>query len=565
MALNDRRDFLKLCLSAAPALALSRRAMAQVAIIGQAHTAPSPQLRRFVDPLPIPRTLEPHRRRHGKLSYRVRMVEFERRLHSDLPPARLWGYEGEYPGPVFEARCGIPVSVKWENHLPLQHLFAIDQRLHACAPPTPAVRVVPHLHGARADSRSDGLPENWFTPGHSVVYHYPNQQNAATLWYHDHAGGIERLNLYAGMAGFYLLRDDRELAMHLPDGDYEIPLLLQDRRVDANGQLVYQPTFADGTLPAPGAWAPQLFGDLPVINGAIYPFLEVEPRRYRLRVLNGANGRFFNVYMNLAKKPTDIPRLVTFHQVGSDGGLLADPVPMQHLLLGPAERADLIVDFTGLEGQTVTVSNNAKSPFPGWDLINPLYAPLPELMQFRVTRPLAPGAKSFSMPPPISVPRLDPAQAVCTRTFVLTEDTDKQGRSLRMMIDGKMYDEPTTEFPVLGSIEKWRFINTTDDAHPMHLHLVQFQIVERQGYDHASFLLYNKLVMRGFARKPAPNEMGWKDTAILNPGEVLTILVPFLGFTGKYVYHCHIAEHADNDMMRPFVVVAPGKKETSDA
>lgn len=565
MVFNSRRDFLKFCLSAAPALAFSRRAaLSQAAIIGQAQTPPSPRVRPYIDPLPVPRRLEPLKKRHDRLLYRVRMVEFEKRLHSDLPPTRLWGYEGEYPGPLLEARCGVPVSVQWQNDLPVQHLFAIDPRLHGCVPPAPAVRAVPHLHGARTDSRSDGLPENWFVPGHSVVYRYPNRQEAATLWYHDHAGGIERLNLYAGMAGFYLLRDERELGMNLPSGDYEIPLLLQDRMVDAQGQLVYQPTFADGTLPAPGAWGPQLFGDLPVVNGVVSPYCEVEPRRYRLRLLNGANGRFFNLYMNLAKSPTDIPRLVPFHQIGSDGGLLAAPVPLQHLLLGPAERADVIVDFTGHEGNTVTLSNNARAPFPGWDVVGSLYPALQELMQFRVTLPLASGAKTFSMPPAVSVPRLQVAQAVRSRDFVLTEDMDKQGRSLRMVIDGKMYDDPTTEFPVLGSIEKWRFINTTDDAHPMHLHLVQFQIVERQGYDFGDFLLHKRLTLHGTPRPPAANEAGWKDTAILNPGEVLTILVPFLGFTGKYVFHCHIAEHADNDMMRPFVVVAPGKSETSD-
>lgn len=565
MTSKNRRDFVKLCLASAPALAFSRRACGALqAATKNLAVVSSPPLQPFIDSLPLPRLLQPQKKRHGTLFYRVRMVEFQQRLHSQLPPTRLWGYEGEYPGPLIEARCGNPVSVKWQNHLPTRHLFAIDPRLHACAPPSPAVRTVPHLHGARADSRSDGLPENWYTRGHSVVYHYPNQQDAATLWYHDHAGGIERLNLYAGLAGFYFLRDDREPGMNLPSGDYEIPLMLQDRTVDAHGQLVYQPTFDDGSLPPPGAWGPQLFGDLPVVNGAISPFLEVEPRRYRLRVVNAANSRFFNLFMNLGKSPTDIPALVTLHQIGSDGGFLAAPVPLQHLLLGPAERADLIVDFTGLEGRTVTLSNNAKSPYPGWAAIQPAYPPLLELMQFRVTRPLAPGAKAFNMPPPMSVPRLDPAQAARTRDFVLTDEMDSKGRSLRMLINGKMYDEPTTEFPVLGSMEKWRFINTTEDAHPMHLHLVQFQILEREGYDYASWLLHGRLLLNGQPRRPAPNEAGWKDTAILNPGEVLTILVPFEGFTGKYVFHCHIAEHADNDMMRPFVVVAPGKIETSD-
>ena len=156
--------------------------------------------------------------------------------------------------------------------------------------------------------------------------------------------------------------------MNLPSGDYEIPLLLQDRTLDEQGQLVYAPTNEDGQKLPPGVWGPEFFGDLPVVNGAIYPYLEVEPRRYRLRVLNGANSRFFNLFFNLAKQPTDIPSLVTFHQIGTDGGFLPNPVALNKVLLGPAERADLIVDFSGLEGRIVTLSNNAPAPFPGWDM-----------------------------------------------------------------------------------------------------------------------------------------------------------------------------------------------------
>ena len=515
------------------------------------------QLAKFIDPLPIPRRMEPHGKRGDAVLYRVCMVEFERRMHSQLGPAKLWGYEGECPGPIFEARCGVPVEVEWRNELPTQHLFPVDAHIHGCMPPIPAVRTVPHLHGSRTDSVSDGLPENWFTPGHSAVYHYPNQQRAATLWYHDHTGGITRLNLYAGLSGFYFLRDAWEFRANLPSGDYEIPLMLQDRTFNDLGRLVYAPTQDDGNNLPPGVWGPQFFGELPVVNGAVYPFLEVEPRRYRLRVLNAANSRFFNLYLNLAKSPTDVPSLVSFHQVGSDGGLLAAPAELQRLLLGPAERADLIVDFSRLEGRTVTLSNNAPSPYPGWDQLDPLHPPLLELMQFRVIRPLSRAAKVFDMPPPLPLPRLDPAQSVRTRDFVLTDKMDANGKSLGMLINGKGYDEPTTEFPKLGSVEKWRFINTTDDSHPMHLHLVQFQILERRGYDYGAFL-QGRLEFRGEPRPPAPNEAGWKDTAVINPGEVLTILVPFEGFAGKYVYHCHLAEHADNDMMRPFEVVAAG-------
>lgn len=555
MVTGNRRDFLRTLAASLPTLALgsTRRAEALQEMFRR-DWYQSPAVERFVDPLPIPQKIQPYKVRGTTAHYRVRMMEFRRALHSSLAPSRLWGYEGQWPGPVFEAMKGRRVEVEWHNDLPAQHLFGVDPNVHGCAPPTPAVRTVPHLHGSCTDSVSDGLPENWFTPGHSVVYRYPNEQNAATLWYHDHAGGITRLNVYAGLSGFYLLRDERELAMGLPSGDYEIPLSLQDRSVDRNGQVAYLPTQDDGTRVAAGLWGPQFFGDLAVANGVAFPHLEVEPRRYRFRVLNAANSRFFNLFLNLAKSPNDIPRLVGFHQIGSDGGLLAAPVALQHVLLAPAERADLILDFSGLEGKTVTLSNNAPAPYPGWDVLGTLHAPLMELMQFRVTRPLS-AAKAFSLPPAIPLARMDAKESVKTRDFVLTDVMDSKGHSLRMLIDGKGYHEPTTEFPVLGTQETWRFINTTDDAHPMHLHLVQFQILSRQGYDFGAFLLHKQLELVGVARPPAPNEAGWKDTAVLHPGEVLTLLVRFEGFTGKYVFHCHVAEHEDNDMMRPFEVV----------
>lgn len=558
MGSGDRRAFLKLCIASAPALAFSRAAGAFPSLSAVAESRPyrTPgTIDRFVDPLPLMRRLEPQGRHGGTLRCQMHMQEFRRPLHSQLPPATLWGYEGEYPGPIVEARQGQPIEMEWRNDLPPQHLFPIDPHIHGAMPPSPAVRTVPHLHGARTASASDGLPEKWFTPGHSVLYHYPNQQQAATLWYHDHALGITRLNVYAGLSGLYLLRDQQELSMNLPAGDYEIPLVLQDRTLDDQGQLVYAPTKEDGTKAPPGVWAPEFFGDLPVVNGAIYPFVEVEPRPYRLRVLNSANARFFRIYFNLARRVTDIPSLVAFHQIGSDGGFLAAPAPMNKLVLAPAERADLIVDFSGHEGRTITLANDAPSPYPGWATLAMEHAPLNELMQFRVTRPLAPNGRAFSLPAPVPLTRFDPAQAVAARDFVLSERVDAAGNTLGVLINSHGYDDPVTETPALGSLEKWRFINTTDDAHPMHLHLVQFQILERQGYDMAAYT-QGRLQLLGSPRPPAPNEAGWKDTAVVNPRDVLTLLVRFEGYTGRYVFHCHMLEHEDNDMMRPYEVVA---------
>jgi spore coat protein A len=564
---QKRRDFLKLCVACMPSLMFAHGANTG-AHLGPKGTLPQyrkpDSLDRYVDPLPVPKRLAPQRTGEDEVQYRVRMLEFTRQMHSQLPPTRLWGFEGQYPGPTIEALRGMPITVRWENNLPLRHIFDIDPHIHGAMPPTPAVRTVPHLHGARSTSESDGLPEKWFTPGQTARYHYPNSQPAATLWYHDHAVGITRLNVYAGLSGFFFLRDDEERAMELPSGDYEVPLLLQDRTLDEEGQLVYSPTHEDGVKLPPSVWGPEFFGELPVVNGSIYPYLEVEPRPYRLRMLNGANSRFFNLYFNLAKRPTDIPSLVPFDQIGTDGGFLPKPVPLNKVLLGPAERADVIIDFSGHEGKTITLSNNGAAPFPGWEMMVMHHPQLYELMQFRVTLPLSEKKKFVSMAPSSLFSKLDEAASIVTRDFILSERLDAQGRSLGVLINAKGYDDPVTEVVQLGTIEKWRFINTTDDAHPMHLHLVQFQILQRQGFDPAA-LLKGVLDLVGAPRPPATNEGGWKDTAIVNPRDVLSIIVRFEGYTGRYVFHCHMLEHEDNDMMRPFEVVSnnPGKQSQS--
>jgi spore coat protein A, manganese oxidase len=554
----SRRSFLKLGIRTAPAALFANRlsvgVRSNIARDALAYRTPA-TIDRYIDRLPLLNRLAPvETSAHGE-RFSVRMVELMHPFHSQIPPAHLWGYEGQYPGPTIEALRGRPIVVRWENRLPARHLFAVDSRIHGAMPPAPAVRTVPHLHGSRTRSLSDGLPERWFTPGAAAEYSYPNDQPAATLWYHDHAVGITRLNVYAGLSGFYLLRDDHERVLGLPSGKYEVPLLIQDRTLDDQGQLVYAPSFEDGSRPGAGAWAPEFFGDIAVVNGAIYPYLEVEPRAYRLRILNGANARFFNLFFNLAKSPTDVPSLQSFQQIGTDGGFLPRPVELKKLLLAPAERADVLVDFAHLEGRTVTLSNSAPAPYPGWEFSTAHHRQLYELMQFRVVAaPSAPTGQSITWAPPALLP-LDDSVSVITRDLVLTEKMDAQGRSLGVRINSKSYDDPVTEIVKLGSVEKWRFINATDDAHPMHLHLVQFHILHRQGYNPAAFA-GGTLQLVGNPRPPAANEAGWKDTAVVNPREVLTILVRFEGYAGRYVFHCHMLEHEDNDMMRPYEVVA---------
>jgi spore coat protein A, manganese oxidase len=547
MGSRDRRDFLKLGLQSIPSLLLARRqgfAGTPQNVARSSQKFDVPKLQRYIDPLPRLKRLAPAETRQGTDIYQISMSAFNRALHSELSPARLWGYEAQYPGPTIEAERGRPVEIHWQNHLPQQHLFQVDPKIHGAMPPAPVVRTVPHLHGARTQSESDGLPEKWFTPGNSVRYSYANDQP-----------GITRLNVYAGLSGFYLLREKAEETMNLPAGDYEIPILIQDRTIDQQGQLLYAPSFDDGKPLEPGVWGSEFFGQLPVVNGAIYPHLDVEPRPYRFRVLNGANSRFFNLFFNLAKSPTDIPALVDFHQIGTDGGFLPRSTQLNKVLLGPAERADLVVDFSGLEGKTLTLSNDAPAPYPGWEFSTAHHAQLYELMQIRVIVPLIDKKKNVDMAIPNSYIALNESEAVATRDFVLSEQMDMQGRSIGMLINDKGYDAPVTESVKLGTIEKWRFINATDDAHPMHLHLVQFQILHRQGFDIGAFRT-GKLQLLGVPRPPVANEAGRKDTAIVNPRDVLTILVRFDGYAGRYVFHCHMLEHEDNDMMRPYEVIA---------
>lgn len=557
MSFLSRRDLLQQVFAASSVLALDKCLAAQAPTGVRRELPDAALLLGFVDELTIPARLIPEQTHNGSAVYRVRMREGMHSMHSSLPPTRIWGYEGHYPGPTIEAFRGERVEVIWENHLPTNHLFKVDPHIHGAMPPTPEVRTVPHLHGARTSSESDGLPEKWFTPGKSVRYVYPNDQQAATLWYHDHAVGITRLNVYAGLCGLYLLRDANEKSLDLPTGEYEIPLIVQDRNLDDKGQLVYAPVNDDGIPLPPGVWGPEFLGRFPVVNGKICPYVNVEPRLYRLRVLNAANTRFFALRFNLAKRAVDIPSLVTFKQIGSDGGFLPKPADINSILLGPAERADLLVDFTALEVKTVTMMNNAPAPYPGWASLA-MHAPrLDELMQFRVVLPRKESkatSKTFNIGMTMPFNRFLEGDAIRSRDFLLVEHMDQNGRSLGVRINEKGYDDPVTETVKLGTLEKWRFINTTEDAHPMHLHLVQFQILHRQGFDAGEF---TKGILKpvGPLRPPSAGEAGWKDTAVVSPNDMLTLLIRFEAYTGRYVFHCHMLEHEDNDMMRPYVVI----------
>ncbi|PZE21875.1 multicopper oxidase family protein [Paenibacillus xerothermodurans] len=512
----------------------------------------------FVDRLPIPRVLKPVSQNRISTNYIVRMTEFRQKLHRDLPPTRLWGYEGKYPGPTIETHKNRLIKVLWLNKLPSRHLLPVDKTIHGANHGAPEVRTVVHVHDGVSPPDSDGHPEAWFTRGFKQtgpyfrrkISRYPNRQQATTLWYHDHALGITRLNVYAGLAGFYLLRDKHEKSLQLPKGKFEIPLLIQDRSFNKDGSLFYpkKPTPAPPKSPTPSI-VPEFFGDTILVNGKVWPFLEVQPRKYRLRLANGSNARFYTLSFTSGQP---------FIQIGTDGGLLPKPVLVKKLILGPAERADVIVDFSKYKGQTITLKNNARAPFPNGDPVDPKTTGL--VMQFRVTQPLKQKDNSRV---PVRLNRIAPLfphQASRVRNLPLVESTDRFGR-LMLLLDNKRWDDPITEKPRLNSVEVWNLINTTPDTHPIHLHLVHFQIVNRQPFDVAQFNANGKLMFTGPSRPPDPNEKGLKDTVRANPGEVTRIIARFGPFTGEYVWHCHILEHEDHEMMRP-MFISPNKTKS---
>ncbi len=538
----------------------------------------SATLTKFVDRLPIPPIAGPDRFEHGVLHYTVTMSEVRRQLHSQLPPTTLWGYNGIYPGPTFETRRDHPIAVTWLNDLPSNHRLPIDPTIHGAAPPTPEVRTVVHLHGAKVLPDSDGYPEAWFTNNFVLTgpafrrqtYQYPNDQAAATLWYHDHALGATRLNVYMGLAGFYLIRDDEERALNLPRRPYDIPLMIQDRLFDADGSLLYPvvDTGGDPDPSVPPIWIPEFFGDTVLVNGRVWPYLEVEPRRYRFRLLNASNARFWR--LTLAESdgfgaPTGQAG-PAFLQIGSDGGLLPAPVALTELLLAPAERMDVVIDFTDLAGKAFVLRNDAPAPYPGGDPSVPIPT---EVMLFKVSKPLR-GRDHSAVPPRlVDSPALDPAQAAAERNLVLTEmdSADPYGNPIMGLLGDQHWDDPVSEEPKAGTLEVWNLFNLTGDAHPIHVHLVQFQVLNRQALrTDADGNPLAEVDPQAPVLPPAANErLAWKDTVKTYPGFVTRIIARFElpkgtattpGERFRYVWHCHILEHEDNEMMRPYDVVA---------
>ncbi len=529
---------------------------------------------RYIDPLPVPARLQPDTGRYeGQDYYEIRMSEFQQEMHGQLPATTVWGFEGRTPGPLIEARRDRPVRIKWINDdLPRTHLLkdAIDPTLDNMAT-MPGVRTVIHLHGGHTLPQFDGLPNAWSTPGASQTgssfvegdFIYPNSQQSCMLWYHDHAMAITRLNVYAGLAGPYLIHDDVEDSLGLPAGDYEIPLVIQDRDFNDDGSLSY-PT--KGVTAEHPVWTPMFLGSIPLVNGKAYPYLEVEPRRYRLRLLNGSQARSYNLWFDIQGSAHGVD------VIGSDGGLLPAAVPAGKFLISPAERFDIIIDFSALPmGTVLTLKNDAPAPYPAGGGAQPQIG---ELMQIRVSRGLqsedtTTAAASLALP---ALPALSPTPGIASRVINLENIEGATGR-LQLQINNKLFRDPVEEQPRDGTTEIWEFVNLTEEAHPLHLHLTQFQILNRQPLDQINYWYAKEAWRAGQGPKPDPNQYvtgpavapppesaGWKDTALAMPSEILRIVAPFSLPDGaarpaSYVYHCHILEHEDNEMMRPFEVV----------
>lgn len=611
----------------------------------------------------------------------------------ELAPTTVWSYGSvnhpgtfNYPAFTIEAKWLQAVRVKWINDLKnpitgefLSHILPIDQTLHWANPPggtegrdghgmdhAPYVGPVPmitHVHGAHTHEESDGYAEAWYLPAASNIpmgyahvgsfydefnvafqlragvepwdpgtstFQYPNDQRATTLWYHDHALGMTRANVYAGPAGFYILRggpSDQVLdsrngrPARLPGpapalGDppgltyFEIPVAIQDRSFKTDGSLFYpdnraffeglnlppeipyldipyhhDPACDDMMSDVAPIWNPEFFGNAMVVNGKTWPYLEVQQRRYRFRLLNGCNSRFLILRMD-----NGLP----FWQIGAEGGFLAAPVMLSDLLMSPAERADVIVDFNEVPaGTVVTMLNLAPDePFgggvPGVDFDPADPDTTGQVMQFRVvarngndrTTPpqflSLPSIPSISENAPVRPLSLNEEESATVRVItdenenVVFDCDDPEAKpfgpvaaKLGVMNDNGMpeplkWDDEITENPVAGTSETWEFYNFTADAHPIHIHLVQFQVVNRQALetDEEGMAKQPAVLVPGTVRPPEASESGYKDTVIAYPGEVTRVQSRF-DIPGLYVWHCHIVEHEDNEMMRPYRVLPP--------
>lgn len=499
---------------------------------------------KFVDKLPKPpkARIRNHSDYPNADYYELHMKEAKHRFHKHFPLSKIWGYDGLFPGPTIEAKKDKTTYVKYHNKLPTKHFLPVDTTLHSVND-SEEVRTVVHLHGANVDAESDGNPEAWYSRDYihtgpkfkRKVHEYTNHQPGTTMWYHDHTMGLTRLNVYAGLAGFYLLRDAIEERYQLPSDKYEIPLLIQDRSFNQDGSIFYpdKPPFP---VPVHPSITPGFIGNTITVNGKVWPYLSVEPRKYRFRVLNASNRRSY--VLGLSNGQTMI-------QLGTDGGFLTTPQPINSVELMPAERTDIIIDFSNLENEVITLIN-ADTEFPGEHTS--------VVLQFKVNIPLK-GEDTSQIPERLAETMdLHEHHAHIKRYLPLSVTTDSFGRPM-LLLNNRMYHEPVTEKPSLDSIEIWNIINGTPLPHPIHVHLVQFKILERRPFNVELYQKEGKLEFTGDPQPPRDYERGFKDTVKADAGMVTKIIMHWKDHIGYYMWHCHFLEHEDHDMMRPILVM----------
>jgi spore coat protein A, manganese oxidase len=458
------------------------------------HESPSHPIPRFEVSLPIPGVLEPIRTDATTDYYEI--VQREERV--EILAGRhtvIWGYNGTFPGPTIKARRGRTVIVRHVNQL---------------GTPT-----VVHLHGGVPPPESDGFPMDHVMPGEAREYVYPNAQRAATLWYHDHAMDRTGRNIYMGLAGLYLLQDDDERSLGLPEGLYDVPLLIQDRLFAPDGSFHYRMVnhlgAKSGTM---------------LVNGAPWPRLDVSTRPYRFRIVNGSNA----TPLRLALSSGD-PLI----QIATDGGLLPASIVCRQIPLAMAERVEVIIDFSRHSVGTDIVLQNLNTRGATGSISN-------EIMQFHVARI---ERDDRAVPAHLADSEaLDRSAAVRTRQFVFSvRPSFGPLPSPNWRINGQRFDSETPiASPRYGDVEIWRFINKSflgvlGIVHPVHLHLVTFKVLQRNG------------------GPPLAHEIGWKDTVSVDRDEDVSVIAKFDGYRGRYLLHCHNLEHEDHSMMARFDVV----------
>jgi spore coat protein A len=494
----------------------------------------------YLDPLPIPALATPTSgTAGGTASYTMAIREISQQLHSQLPATRVWGYGSgatgaTYPGPTLLASTDNPVTVTWVNdlrdalgNLRTNHYLPVDLCMKGPDMEGATARVVTHLHGGHVPSAVDGYPEATLLPGEQTTYVYPNHQAAGTLWYHDHAMGITRLNVIMGLAGFYLLKDPTENALTLPTGQFEIGMAIQDRSFNP-----------DGTLKYPSMWMEHWFGDKILVNGKVWPYLNVKKGKYRFHMLNGSTSRVYTLSLSNG---------LGFWVIGTELGLLPQPFYRTSVTITPGERIDVVIDFQGLaSGTEIILQNSAPAPYPG----SPGVGVIPNVMKFVVVQ----GGGAFTSPLPTTLRTVTPIpenEAARTRTLELYKVPD-DCTGQRWSINGLRFSD-ITEYPQMGSTEIWTWVNRSGFVHPMHMHLVQFQVLDRQPF----VLVDGNIQTTGPRVPPDSSEAGWKDTTPVRPLEMVRVICRFEDYMGKYPYHCHILEHEEHEMMRQFQVVAP--------